>query len=78
MSWGLHDSIEFEKKGRPAVTVLTEAFRTAATIRAKSLGMPEHPTVVIEHPLASKTEAQVSSIAERAVDLVASGLAKKP
>ena len=60
------------------MTVITEVFKTAAVIRAKMLGMPEHPTVIVEHPMASKTEAEVLSMAERFVDLVASGLVLKP
>ena len=60
------------------MTVMTEAFKTAAVIRAKMLGMPGHPTVIVEHPMASKTEAEVLSMAERCVDLVASGLVLKP
>jgi hypothetical protein len=59
------------------VTVLTEAFRTASTIRARTLGMPQHPTVVIEHPMASKTEAQVRSMAERFVEAIVNGLVRK-
>jgi hypothetical protein len=78
VSWGLHDSVEFEKRGRPAVTVITEAFKNAAIIRAKVLGMPEHPKVIVEHPMASKTEAEVLNMAERFVDLIASGLVLKP
>ena len=58
--------------------MLTEAFRTASVIRAKTLGMPDHPTVVLEHPMASKTEAQVLAMAERFVDQIAAGLVRKP
>jgi len=39
--------------------------------------MPDHPTVVLEHPMASKTEAQVLDMAERYADLIAAGLTKK-
>jgi hypothetical protein len=60
------------------VTVLTEAFRTASVIRAKTLGMPDHPTVVLEHPMASKTEAQVLSMAQRFVDQIVAALVRKP
>lgn len=60
------------------MTVITEAFKNAAVIRAKVLGMPEHPRVILEHPLASKTEAEMLSMAERFVDLVASALVLKP
>lgn len=39
--------------------------------------MPDHPTVVLEHPIASKTEEEVLAMAERFVDEIASGLVKK-
>ena len=59
------------------MTVLTEAFRIAATIRARTLGMPQHPTVVLEHPMASKTEAQVRVMADRFVEAIVNGLVRK-
>ena len=59
------------------MTVLTEAFRAAAVIRAKTLGMPQHPVVVLEHPMASKTKAQVLDMAERFVAEIVSSLVRK-
>ena len=59
------------------MTVITEAFRKAAEIRAKVLGMPRHPIVVLEHPLASRTHAEMSSIAERVFDQLAGALVRK-
>ena len=58
--------------------MLTEAFRAPATIRAKTLGMPEHPTVVVKHPIASMTNEDVLAMAERAVESIVNGLVKKP
>jgi hypothetical protein len=40
--------------------------------------MPQHPTVILEHPMASKTEAEVASMAERFVDAIVGALAAKP
>ena len=57
--------------------MITEAFRKAAAIRAKVLGFPDHPVVVLEHPIANRTEVEMSDMAERAIDLVASGLVAK-
>ena len=62
----------------PAVTLLTEAFTTAAVIRAKMLGMPQHPTVILQHPMASKTAAEVDGMAEHFVDAIAAALVTKP
>ena len=39
--------------------------------------MPDHPVVVLEHPMASKTEAEVRTLAERFIDEIASGLVHK-
>jgi len=40
--------------------------------------MPEHPQIFVDHPLASKTEAQVHGMAERAVDEIARALTVMP
>jgi hypothetical protein len=42
------------------------------------LGMPQHPTVIVEHPMASKTEPEVSSMAQRFVDAIVGALVVKP
>ena len=72
--WGLHDGIEAEKRGRPAVTVITRAFIKAAEIRARALGLTEHPVVVIDHPIASKGEEQIQKLARYSIQEVAQGL----
>jgi hypothetical protein len=46
-------------------------------MRAGVLGLPEHPTVVVEHPIASRTLPEVRTMAEAAVDRVAAGLARE-
>jgi len=74
VAWGLHDSVEMERQGRPAVTVITQAFEVAAAMRAGVLGLPEHPTVVVEHPLASRTVADVETMVDAAVGRIAAAL----
>jgi hypothetical protein len=54
--------------------VITRAFTQAARIRAEALGLPEHPVVVIEHPLASKTREQALQLALHSVEAVVRGL----
>ncbi len=58
----------------PAVTVITTAFTKAAELRARALGLPEHPVVVIEHPIASKTGEQIKVQARDSVQSIADGL----
>ncbi|MBI10890.1 MAG: hypothetical protein CMM55_15355 [Rhodospirillaceae bacterium] len=64
--------------GRPAATVLTEGFAKSAELRSKILGMPSHPKVFVDHPLASKTVEQVQDMAERFVDEIARALTLMP
>jgi hypothetical protein len=64
VAWGLHDSIEIEKQGRPAVTVLTTAFETAAAAQAGVLDLPDHRTVLVQHPIASLMPSEVEKMAE--------------
>jgi hypothetical protein len=63
-----------EKRGRAAATVITQGFVKAAEIRAQALGMPAHPVVIIDHPIASKSREQILELARKSVDEVASYL----
>ncbi len=56
------------------MTVVTQAFEMAATIRAGVLGLPDHPTVVIGHPIASRTVPEIEKMADSAIERVVSGL----
>ena len=58
----------------PAVTVITTAFTRAAELRARALGLPEHPVVVIDHPIASKTGEQIKGQARDSVKMIVDGL----
>ena len=56
-----------EKAGIPAIPVLTDAFDSTAREMAHLWGVPDFRFVMMPHPLASLTEAQVD---ERATALV--------
>jgi len=58
----------------PAVTVITTAFTKAAELRARALGLPEHPVVVIGHPIANKTGDQIKGQARDSVQMIVDGL----
>jgi len=47
-------------------------------MRAKILGMPLHPRIGVDHPLANKTEAQVHAMAEAALAAVVMALTVDP
>ncbi len=46
----------------------------AAQIRAKALGLTEHPVVVIDHPIASMNEEQIMQLAQASVNEIVAGL----
>ena len=66
-----------EQQGRPAVTVVTEAFEGAAIARAVALGLPDHPRVSVAHPLASRRSDEVEEMAAAAAASVAGALVKR-
>jgi len=66
-----------EQQGRPAVTVVTQAFEGAAVARAAALGLPDHPRVAIAHPLASRRGDEVERMAVAAVAPVVAALVKR-
>jgi hypothetical protein len=76
ITWGLHDSVAFEKLGVPAVNVITTGFSVAAKARARTLGMQEHPLVAVQHPLANRTTNEVENFARQIAYQVVSGLVK--
>jgi hypothetical protein len=54
--------------------VITRAFIKAAEVRAKSLGIPQFPRVVVDHPLASKNAEQVRQMARVSIPRVVDAL----
>jgi hypothetical protein len=54
--------------------VITHAFTHAAQQRAQALGLPAHPIVVVEHPLARKTRDQAQHLARHSLEAVVHGL----
>ena len=56
------------------MTVITAAFTKAAELRAKALGMPDHPVVVIDHPMYSKTSDEIADQARNSVQKIVDGL----
>jgi hypothetical protein len=54
--------------------VITQGCVTAAQQRAQALGMPEHPMVVTEHPIASKQRDHMLQLARHSIEEVVGSL----
>jgi hypothetical protein len=61
------DAINFEKRGIPAVAVVTEPFAPTARAMAELNGMPHYPFVVVPHPFGSLDEKTVWARADAAL-----------
>src|SRR5215510_4213535 len=67
-AYSVHDAIELEKAGRPAVVVTTTKFEPIARTMASSFGLPDTRILVLPHPLGGTDEATLRTWADAATD----------
>lgn len=70
----VHDTVEFEKRGIPSTTIITEAFRSAADFQFKGKGMEGHPYVQLPHPVSNLNPDEMKATTLDFVDEVAGHL----
>jgi predicted dienelactone hydrolase len=63
--------VEIAKRGRAAVTVVSNAFTSLGKAQARSLGHANLPLAVIPHPFGSRTREEVRALAEQCVEEIA-------
>ncbi len=63
----MHDALAAESRGIPAVAVMTDRFEPTAKAVAEVNGLPDYPYVVIAHPIANNTDAELRAKAEAAI-----------
>ena len=64
----MHDGITFEQLGKRAVVLCTEPFEVTSKNIARMLGIPDYPFVILDHPLGSLTEDEISERAAAACE----------
>lgn len=69
----MHDTVDLEDRGIPAVFVATVEFVTGADAQAKALGAVAS-AVYVEHPIQDRTDEEMRAIADAAVDRIVAGL----
>jgi hypothetical protein len=67
-SWSVHDSIEIQKRGRFAITLITHAFDALAKSEKEAFGAPDHPVLVVQHPIGTVKLDEVKKRADAAFD----------
>jgi hypothetical protein len=63
----VHDTVDLEARGIPAVFVATVAFADGAEIQARALGA-QPAAVYVEHPIQDRTDEEMLRIADGAID----------
>jgi len=66
----VHDTIEFEKRGIPATTIITAAFRNAAVFQFRAKGMDGHPYIEMPHPISNLSVAEMRALTEGYVEQI--------
>jgi len=68
----MHDTVELESRGLPTALIITAEFQLEAQVQRDALGMAAIDPVVIEHPLSSLTDDEISQRAAQAVPQIKS------
>jgi hypothetical protein len=67
-AYSVHDAIELEKAGKPAVVVTTTKFEPIAITLSASFGLADTRKLVLPHPLGGTDEPTLHGWADDAVD----------
>jgi hypothetical protein len=67
-AYSVHDAIELEKAGKPAVVVTTTKFEPIAITLSASFGLPETRKLVLPHPIGGTDAATLHRWADNASD----------
>ena len=60
----MHDGISFEQLGKRAIVLCTDPFEVTARNIARMMGLPDYPFVMVEHPIGSRTPAEIKVLAQ--------------
>lgn len=69
----MHDTVDLEARGIPAVYVATTEFVDGARTQAAALGA-DPVGVFVAHPIQDRTDAEMAELAEEAFDAILAGL----
>jgi len=57
-----------QKRGRFAVTLITHAFEALAKSEREAFGAPDHPILIVQHPIGTVKLDEVNKRADSAFD----------
>lgn len=71
----MHDTVDLEARGVPSVFVATVEFVDGAVAQARALGA-DPAAVYVEHPIQDRTDAEMTAIADKAIDDILANLVR--
>ena len=76
----MHDLVDYESRGIPAVMVASSEFKAVARTQADALGLPELAagSVFVPHPIQDATDEEMRTKARDAVDAIVAALTAQP
>ena len=69
----MHDTVDLEARGVPAVFVATVEFVDGAVAQARALGA-DPAAVYVTHPIQDRTDDEMLAIADRAIEEIVANL----
>jgi hypothetical protein len=73
----VHDIVDIERRGIPAVFVASAEFVTAADVQSKSLGFPDVARVFTPHPIQDRTDDEMRAYADAALDAIVAAVTRR-
>lgn len=72
----MHDTVDLETRGIPAVYVATTEFLDGARTQAAALGA-DPVGVFVAHPIQDRTDEEMQALAERTLEGIIAGLVEE-
>ena len=72
----MHDTVQFEKRGIPATTIITEAFKPAAELQFRGKGMAGHEFIQFPHPVSNLSKNDMRKVTYDFVDRIVTQIVK--
>ena len=73
----MHDIVDIERRGIPAVFVASAEFLTAADVQSQSLGFPDVARVFTPHPIQDRTDDEMRAYADAALDEIVAAVTRR-
>ena len=70
----MHDTVWFERHGKPSLFIASSAFAEAAQTQADALGLPDVRRIFVPHPIQDATDDEMRAKADAIVQAVIEAL----